>query len=286
MIKISDSGVVRDLNNHRALISNKPFFFPGDFHEWLSNGFLKYEVENCDTFGNCRRNLARERKKFAKRKKVIKRERIKLAETRDFAVGQGSCCCKNKLDCYGNKRNFVDSRNCIMSQETEIRVDDQIAAANLSEKRKAWRNSSTTAAASERDSLLTNSGDDRLSASFDSRQEQKQPRDSNRSPGEAQYADNSNLLRVPSPARRSGFYSTTPSTDEGIGTDDHLPEESYGKSSFDQHHAKEEKVEKRNDEKTNRSLTKEAKKHFHERSLSVHFTPTRSSQHLNKVSDK
>jgi len=287
MSKISDFGVAGELESYRTMDENRTFFFPRDVFRQPSNKFLNYDIEIFDTFDDCQHNFLkeRERKKLAKRKKVARREKIKMDQTRAHAVGNRVCyCCGNKLDYYGNKRDFVNLENRIMSQETESRTEDQIAAANLSEKRRAWRISATTAAASEKDSLLSNSGDDRLSASFDSRQEQRQERESNRSPADVHCSENSNLLRVPSPARRSGFYSTTPSTDEGIGPDDHLPDENSAKASFDKSQVKEEKLEKSSDKQTNRHNTKEDKRLFHERSFSVESTPTRYSKPLYMVS--
>ena len=115
-----------------------------------------------------------------------------------------------------------------MSQKNPL-SNQHLSVSDASEKRIAWKNS-LTVAASERDSLLTNSGEDRLS-SFDSRQDQRLQRDSSKSQSDLQFdKENNNRLQVPSPARRSGFYSTSPSTDEGIGADEHVTDECLGKS--------------------------------------------------------
>lgn len=83
------------------------------------------------------------------------------------------------------------------------------------DKRAAWKNSN--ARRSEKDSLLSSSVDERCFASFELRNETI----SRTNPSFSHEKDSGNRLRVPSPANKSGFYSTSPSTDEGIGTDDH-----------------------------------------------------------------
>ena len=155
------------------------------------------------------------------RKKVVTHRNSKIRKTQrpKHAVAVSTCCNAERLDrfVYFNKGYWNMSQT-----ERNYREANQVVR-NASDKRIAWKNSAITAAASERDSLLTNSGDDRLS--FDLRQEQKQTRESNRSPADSQLDNNSNRLRVPSPGRRSGFYATSPSTDEGIGTDDHVADD-------------------------------------------------------------
>ena len=171
----------------------------------------------------------------------------------------------------GNLKHFG------MSQKSENkRVGDvKVVLSNASDKRRAWKNSGTTAAAaSEHDSLLTNSVDDRLTVSFDSRQESKQAREANQSPADLL----SNLLRVPSPSRRSGFYSTSPSTDEGIGTEDHFPDENVGRSSFDKTSAIEGQSSKLDDQQVTVFNGKQNKRHFSEKSSFALSSSTRSSK--------
>ena len=91
---------------------------------------------------------------------------------------------------------------------------------NAIDKRKAWRNSGTVGV-SEKDSLLTNSGEDRISNSLELRIDDKAVKDNGVfSPCANQGKELGNRLRVPSPTKKSGFYSTSPSTDEGIGAED------------------------------------------------------------------
>ncbi|XP_078492544.1 uncharacterized protein LOC100175312 isoform X2 [Ciona intestinalis] len=97
------------------------------------------------------------------------------------------------------------------------------SAMNAARRRTQWKNTSSKQE-SLRDSLLTNSSvEDTLCSSFESR---ASVRGNNRNSREQKSSsldiENSNLLKVPSPnSGRQSFYSTSPSTDEGIVTDDH-----------------------------------------------------------------
>nr|XP_002128430.2 uncharacterized protein LOC100175312 isoform X1 [Ciona intestinalis] len=97
------------------------------------------------------------------------------------------------------------------------------SAMNATRRRTQWKNTSSKQE-SLRDSLLTNSSvEDTLCSSFESRASVRgYNRNSREQKSSSLDIENSNFLKVPSPnSGRQSFYSTSPSTDEGIVTDDH-----------------------------------------------------------------
>ncbi|CAK8671556.1 unnamed protein product [Clavelina lepadiformis] len=111
------------------------------------------------------------------------------------------------------------------------------AESSASIKRKAWKNASSNRP-SEKDSLLTNdNGEDLHLSSFESRKGSLSLNNSSsdRGPATSPKKNGSSRLQVPSrepeAGKRSGFYFTSPSTDEGIVTDVQEADESSAQRS-------------------------------------------------------